>query len=94
MTASGERLTSGALTAAHRTLPLGSVVVVTNELNRRSVVVRINDRGPFVAGRIIDLTVAVAEALGLDGLGPVRVTPVGSKLLLDTSRPKTRAEKR
>lgn len=51
-----------------------------NELNGRTVVVRINDRGPFVAGRIIDLTVPVARAIGFDGLGPVRVTPVKPKV--------------
>ena len=70
--ADGERLSPHALTAAHRTLPFGSRVRVTNRRNGRSIIVRINDRGPFVRGRVIDLTPAGAEALGFDGL--VRVT--------------------
>jgi peptidoglycan lytic transglycosylase len=70
-TASGEPATPGALTAAHRTLPFGTHVRVTNKRNGRSVVVRINDRGPFIAGRIIDLTPAGARALGFSGLAPV-----------------------
>ena len=64
-TASGERAKPSGLTAAHRTLPFGTQVRVTNKSNGRSVVVRINDRGPFVRGRIIDLTPAAAGALGL-----------------------------
>ncbi len=73
-TASGERIQSSALTAAHRTLPFGTRVRVTNKRNGRSVVVRINDRGPFVRGRVIDLTAAGARALGFSGLAPVTVT--------------------
>jgi len=72
-TASGEPVAPGALTAAHRTLPFGSFVRVTNRRNGRSVVVRINDRGPFVPGRIIDLSPAAARALGFSGLAPVTV---------------------
>jgi peptidoglycan lytic transglycosylase len=72
-TASGEAVTSGALTAAHRTLPFGTHVRVTNKRNGRSIVVRINDRGPFVRGRIIDLSPAAAHALGISGLAPVTV---------------------
>jgi len=72
-TASGERAAPGGLTAAHRTLPFGTHVRVTNKRNGRSVVVRINDRGPFVRGRIIDLTPAGARALGFSGLAPVEV---------------------
>ena len=72
-TASGARLNPGALTAAHRSLPLGSQVRVTNRSNGRSVVVTINDRGPFVRGRIIDLTPAAARALGFSGLASVTV---------------------
>lgn len=72
-TASGERVSPGALTAAHRTLPFGARVRVTNRRNGRSVVVRINDRGPFVRGRVIDLTPAGARALGFSGLAPVDV---------------------
>src|SRR5512140_2904273 len=72
-TANGERAQPGALTAAHRTLPFGTRVRVTNKNNGRSVVVRINDRGPFVRGRVIDLTPAGARALGFSGLAPVTV---------------------
>ena|SRR5215469_6453388 len=70
-TANGERVRSGALTAAHRTLPFGTRVRVTNIRNGRSVVVRVNDRGPFVRGRIIDLTPAGAHALGFAGTASV-----------------------
>jgi rare lipoprotein A len=70
-TASGARLNPGALTAAHRNLPFGTKVRVTNHQNGRSVVVTINDRGPFVRGRIIDLTPAGARALGFSGLAHV-----------------------
>jgi rare lipoprotein A len=75
-TASGERVTSGALTAAHRTLPFGTLVQVTNRRNGRTVVVRINDRGPFVRGRIIDLSPAAARAIGVSGLAQVVVEVV------------------
>src|SRR5271166_417288 len=75
-TASGERASPGALTAAHRTLPFGTMVRVTNRSSGRSVVVRINDRGPFVRGRIIDLTPAAARALGFSGLANVEVDVV------------------
>jgi rare lipoprotein A len=76
-TASGERMTPGALTAAHRTLPFGTMVRVTDSHSGRSVVVRINDRGPFVAGRVIDLTPAAASALGFSGLASVTLDVVG-----------------
>ena len=76
-TADGERASPSALTAAHRTLPFGTQVRVTNDGNGRSVVVRINDRGPFVAGRVIDLTPAAAQALGFSGLAHVRLDVVG-----------------
>ncbi|ERI52900.1 hypothetical protein N878_17200 [Pseudomonas sp. EGD-AK9] len=74
-TASGERFDQHALTAAHRSLPFGTRVRVTNLSNERSVVVRINDRGPFVRGRIIDVSRAAAERLGMlrSGVVPVRV---------------------
>jgi len=78
VTATGERVSTGGLTAAHRSLPLGSSAWVINEHNGRSVTVRINDRGPFVRGRIIDLTSAVARMLGIDGLGQVQVIPMGT----------------
>jgi len=64
-TASGERMNPRAFTAAHSTLPFGTKVVVTNPHNGRSVVVTINDRGPFVGGRVIDLSPAAARALGI-----------------------------
>lgn len=72
-TASGARLNPGALTAAHRSYPFGSRLRVTNRRNGRSVVVTINDRGPFVRGRIIDMTPAGARAIGFSGLAPVTV---------------------
>src|SRR5947207_14090687 len=70
-TATGERLNPKALTAAHRTLPFGSTVRVTNKKNGRSIVVTINDRGQFVRGRVIDLTPAGGRALGFSGLTQV-----------------------
>lgn len=72
-TASGEIMNPGAMTAAHRTRPFGSVVTVTNLNNGRSVAVRINDRGPFVAGRCIDLSRAAADAIGMGGSARVRL---------------------
>ena len=76
-TASGERCSPAALTAAHRSFPFGSQVRVTNKRNGRSVVVRINDRGPFVKGRVIDLTPAGARVLGFSGLAQVTLERVG-----------------
>ncbi|MFG1464668.1 septal ring lytic transglycosylase RlpA family protein [Xanthobacter sp. DSM 24535] len=73
-TASGERFNPGALTAAHRSLPFGTKVRVTNLRNGRAVVVRINDRGPFVRGRIIDVSRAAASELGFTGHGVTRVS--------------------
>jgi rare lipoprotein A len=72
-TASGVRFNASELTAAHRTLPFGTRVRVTNHSNGHSVVVTINDRGPFVSGRIIDVTPAAARALGMSGLAPVTI---------------------
>ena len=72
-TASGERANPTGLTAAHRTLAFGTHVRVTNRRNGRSVTVRINDRGPFVRGRVIDVTPAGARALGFSGLAPVKL---------------------
>ncbi|WP_017664139.1 septal ring lytic transglycosylase RlpA family protein [Porphyrobacter sp. AAP82] len=68
-TASGERFDSAAMTAAHRTLPFGTRVRVTNLANGRSVIVRINDRGPFTRGRMIDVSRAAASELGLVARG-------------------------
>ncbi len=72
-TANGELFDMYELTAAHKTLPFGTVVEVTNLVNNRSVIVRINDRGPFVAGRIIDLSKQAAEAIDMIHLGVVEV---------------------
>lgn len=72
-TASGEVLRPGTLTAAHRTLPFGSCVRVTVMETGRTVEVRINDRGPFVSGRILDVSETAAQALGMVGKGVTRV---------------------
>ena len=74
-TASGQRLSNNAYTAAHKTLPMGTKVRVTNETNGRSEVVTINDRGPYIKGRIIDVTIGTAERLGFlsRGVAPVKV---------------------
>ncbi len=77
-TANGEYAHAGRLTAAHRTLPFGTRVLVTNVSSGRSVVVRINDRGPYIAGRIIDLTPAGARAIGSNGLARVTLTVLQS----------------
>lgn len=63
----------GGLTAAHRSFPFGTRVLVTNRNNGRTVVVRINDRGPFIAGRIIDLNRTAASAIGVTGVSPVSI---------------------
>jgi rare lipoprotein A len=78
-TASGERMNASALAAAHRSLPFGTKVRVENLSNGRSVVVRINDRGPFTGGRVIDLTRGAAERIGMvrSGVARVKVTVVG-----------------
>lgn len=73
LTANGEIFDTNKLTAAHKSLPFGSIVKVTNLENNKSVVVRINDRGPYVAGRIIDLTHAAAGAIGMLGSGVSKV---------------------
>ena len=72
-TANGERFNPMGMTAAHRTLPFGSIVTVTRTDNGRSVTVRLNDRGPFVSGRIIDLAQGAAIALGMIDAGVVPV---------------------
>jgi rare lipoprotein A len=79
MTASGEAYSPTKLTAAHRTLPFGTMVRVTNLANGRSIVVRINDRGPFVKNRVIDLSQAAAQQLQFSGLVPVSLETVGAK---------------
>jgi rare lipoprotein A len=79
-TASGERFDNNQLTAAHRTLPFGTKVRVTNLSNGRSVVVRVNDRGPYARGRIIDLSEAAARRIDMvrAGVARVRVEPLGA----------------
>lgn len=81
MTANGERCNPGAMTAAHRTLPFGTRVKVTNLGNGKAVVVRINDRGPFIGGRIIDLTKGAAGRIGMhkSGTAKVKVEVVASR---------------
>jgi rare lipoprotein A len=76
-TASGEVMDPGKMTAAHPSLPFGTEVTVTNHNNGRSVVVRINDRGPFVRGRVIDLSPAAGRALGVNGLAHVSLAVGG-----------------
>jgi rare lipoprotein A len=80
-TSSGEVYDQNDLTAAHQTLPLGTHVMVTNLENGRSVEVRINDRGPFVKGRAIDLSYAAARSIGMIGPGtaPVRIELLGAE---------------
>src|SRR4051812_11265699 len=83
-TASGERFDQNELTAAHRQLPLGSEVKVTNLENGRSITVAINDRGPYVGGRVINLSKAAAQRLGIveDGLAKVRIEATPRQLAL------------
>jgi len=76
-TANGEWAGASRLTAAHKTLPFGTLVKVTHRRTGKSVVVRINDRGPYVHGRVIDLTPAAAHAIGSDGLAQVELSVVG-----------------
>jgi rare lipoprotein A len=78
-TANGETARASGMTAAHRTLPFGALVRVTNRRSGRSVVVRINDRGPFVRGRVIDVTPTAARLLGFSGVAPVTLAIVESR---------------
>jgi rare lipoprotein A len=79
-TASGERARAAEFTAAHRTLPFGTMVRVTNRTNGHTVMVRINDRGPFKRGRVIDVTPAAASSLGFSGLTRVTLDVIDNKL--------------
>ena len=81
LTSSRERYDQYDLTAAHRSLPLGTWVLVTNKLNGRSIRVYVNDRGPYVDGRLIDLSYGAATAIGMVGSGtvPVRVVVLGTE---------------
>jgi rare lipoprotein A len=76
-TANGERYRPDGITAAHRTLPFGTRVQVRNQRTGRTVTVRINDRGPFIGGRIIDLSRGAQRVLGMDGLAPVCIAVLG-----------------
>ena len=78
----GQRINHAAFAAAHKTLPLGTLVEVVNKRTGRSAVVKITDRGPYVRGRIIDLTPKSAAALGVDELEPVRIGVVPDRLHL------------
>jgi rare lipoprotein A len=93
-TANGERMNPSDLTAAHRSLPFGTRVVVENLSNGRSVVVRINDRGPFIGGRIIDLSKAAAASIGMiaAGTAKVRVTTTGGGALAALGAGSTRTK--
>ncbi|TFI56560.1 septal ring lytic transglycosylase RlpA family protein [Sphingomonas parva] len=73
-TASGERFNPSALTAAHRTLPLGTKLRVTNKANGKSVIVRVNDRGPFLKHRVIDVSLAAAREIAMLRSGKAQVT--------------------
>lgn len=73
MTASGDRLHHDSLTCAHRSYPFGTLLQVTNPSNGRMIVVRVNDRGPFVRGRIVDLSWAAAKVLGILSTGVANV---------------------
>lgn len=73
-TANGERFNMNAMTAAHKSLPFNCKVLVTNQNNGQSVVVKINDRGPYVGNRIIDLSYAAAKEIGIAGTGISKVT--------------------
>ena len=80
-TATGERYDMNDLTCAHRSAPLGSWLRVTNLRNQRSVLVRVNDRGPMVDGRIVDLSYAAARAVGLTGIGRVRLEVASAPII-------------
>lgn len=88
MTACGEKFREKALTAAHRTLPFGTMIEVTNLITHKKVVVRVNDRGPFKGARILDLTNAAARQIGILKAGVVgvacRIVGVEGVVMLDT----------
>jgi rare lipoprotein A len=91
-TSSGETYDMHAMTAAHKTLPMGTLVSVINKDNGREAVVRINDRGPFVRGRIIDVSFAAAKRLGLvaSGVARVRIEALGGREEADSDQPSYR----
>jgi rare lipoprotein A len=86
-TASGERFNPNGYTAAHRSLPFGTRLQVTNPRTGRSVVVRINDRGPFVRGRSLDLARGAAFAIGMRGTAPVRIAVLGRGAAFASAQP-------
>ncbi|MFY8095057.1 MAG: septal ring lytic transglycosylase RlpA family protein [Niveispirillum sp.] len=88
-TASGERFDRSALTAAHACLPFGTLLDVSDPVTGRSVRIRVNDRGPFIPGRHLDLSEAAANLVGLSarGVGRLRVTPVISRPVCPVERP-------
>ena len=90
-TATGETYDMNDLTAAHKTLPLNSMLFVTNVENGKTLMVRLNDRGPFIGDRIIDLSKASANALGITGLGQVRVQYAGPADPMAANRAPVRA---
>lgn len=79
-TASGEPFNMNSMTCAHRSLPLGATILVTNLRNHRTVLVRVNDRGPYPENRVLDLSYAAAKVLGFRGLAPVRIDLVDPSL--------------
>ena len=85
-TATGEIFDMYALTAAHKTLPIPSYAEVTNLENQRKVIVRINDRGPFVGNRLLDLSYAAAQELGMNGLAPVEIKAIPDHQAIRTLR--------
>lgn len=90
-TATGERYRPDGITAAHRSLPFGTKVRVQNRRTGRSVIVRINDRGPFIGGRIIDLSRGAKRVLGMDGLASVCLTVLGrGQQYAENDRPQRR----
>jgi rare lipoprotein A len=92
-TSNGEWYDMYAMTAAHKTLPMNTVVKVTNLLNGKSAIVRINDRGPFVKNRIIDLSYAAAKKIGVvaSGTAPVRLEILGFNGKITTASNKTKS---
>jgi len=86
-TANGETFDSNTLTAAHRTLPLGSWIRVTNLHNNKSVLVKVNDRGPMVENVVLDLSYAAAQRLGIDGLAKVRIETMPKQQVMPAMPP-------
>ena len=89
LTANGERYNMNALTAAHRTLPFGTMVLVKNTATGKTVTVRINDRGPYVKGRVIDLSRAAAQELGISGIQRVVLYKQPGKATQKVTKAKT-----